>query len=127
MPDETRHSDQFADSLGWASGGTPQPDVAAPGWWRHIERHDLPADSSDLGYWAVDDDVPFIAPALPPIEGLPSRRTAWTVNLAVLLAVFTAIALVVDLASAGTAAQAALVACPVTLAVVFTWVAVRRR
>jgi len=60
----------------------------APAWWSALDRSDLPDDGrvrAPHQRWYDDDAEEGRLRAVSGIEGMPSRRRAWLINIAVVL------------------------------------------
>src|SRR5258708_5684314 len=60
----------------------------APAWWSALDRSDLPDDGrvkAPHQRWYDDDAEDGRLRAVSGIEGMPSRRRAWLINIAVVL------------------------------------------
>ncbi len=101
----------------------------APAWWGALDRSDLPADGlAPLEpRWYEDRSGQARLHDVSGIEGIPSRRRAWIINLAAVLVAVAVIMLGIGVDSPRTALMVGLIfGVPVVLVAITAAVAARR-
>jgi hypothetical protein len=102
----------------------------APAWWSALDRSDLPEDGkvrAPQQLWYDADAQETRLRKVPGIDGMPSRRRAWLINLAVILVAALVIMLGVGVRLPDGALVGALVfGVPLLLVVITATIASRR-
>jgi len=102
----------------------------APAWWAALDRGDLPDDSvatAAQAAWYEGDAGDTPLREVPGIEGMPSRRRAWLINLAVVVVAALVVMLGLRADSPGRALVVGLLfGVPLVLAAVTVAIAARR-
>jgi hypothetical protein len=104
--------------------------TGVPTWWASLDRGDLPADGgvqTTPAQWLDDDAAETPLRQMAGAEGMPSRRRAWLINLAVVIVAALVIMLGVGVDSPTKAMVVGLVfGVPLVLAAVTVAIAARR-